>query len=153
MNPVKIARVADWLTPTNKKEVQSFIRFINFYSQFMPGFSHHACTLFNLTMKDFRFIWGLPQEDSFVMLKELITSAPILVLPDPFQLKANSSDIATGAVLSQQLHEDHAWHPVTFLSKALNPVDQIMRFTTPRCLPLSEGSKSGDITSKELTTL
>jgi hypothetical protein len=30
----------------------------------------------DLTMKDVRFIWGLPQEDSFMKLKELVTSAP-----------------------------------------------------------------------------
>jgi hypothetical protein len=33
-------------------------------------------------MKDVRFIWGLPQEDSFMKLKKLVTSAPILVLSD-----------------------------------------------------------------------
>jgi hypothetical protein len=31
MNPVKIAGVADWPTPSNKKEVQSFVSFVNFY--------------------------------------------------------------------------------------------------------------------------
>src|SRR3979490_1247666 len=31
MDPVKIACVSEWPTPTNKKEVQSFIGFINFY--------------------------------------------------------------------------------------------------------------------------
>jgi hypothetical protein len=31
MDPVKVAGVADWPTPTNKKEVQSFVGFINFY--------------------------------------------------------------------------------------------------------------------------
>jgi hypothetical protein len=82
MDLVKVAEVADWPTPTNKKEVQSFIGFINFYHRFIPGFSHHAHALFNLTMKDVGFIWGLPQEDSFIKLKELITSSPVLVLPD-----------------------------------------------------------------------
>jgi hypothetical protein len=33
-------------------------------------------------MKNIRFIWGLPQEDSFMKLKELITLAPVLALPD-----------------------------------------------------------------------
>jgi hypothetical protein len=33
-------------------------------------------------MKDIRLIWGLPQEDSFIKLKELVTSAPVLVLPN-----------------------------------------------------------------------
>jgi hypothetical protein len=31
MNPVKIAGVVDWPTPSNKKEVQSFVGFVNFY--------------------------------------------------------------------------------------------------------------------------
>jgi hypothetical protein len=100
MDQVKIAGVADWPTPSNKKEVQSFVGFVNFYRHFIPGFSHHTCALFDLTMKDIRFIWGLPQEDSFMKLKELVTSAPVLVLPNddlPFRLEADGSGIATGA--------------------------------------------------------
>jgi hypothetical protein len=31
MDLVKIAGVVDWLTPSDKKEVQSFIGFVNFY--------------------------------------------------------------------------------------------------------------------------
>jgi hypothetical protein len=82
MDPVKVTGVADWPTPTNKKEVQSFVGFINFYCRFISNFLHHAHALFDLTMKDIRFIWGLPQEDSFMKLKELVTSSPILVLPN-----------------------------------------------------------------------
>jgi hypothetical protein len=50
-------------------------------------------------MKDVRFIWGLPQEDSFMKLKELVTSAPVLILPNdnlPFRLEADRSGITTG---------------------------------------------------------
>jgi hypothetical protein len=78
-------------------------------------------------MKEVGLIWGLPQEDSFMKLKELITSTPVLALPNddlPFRLEANSSGISTGVVLSQQQVDDNACHPVTFLSKALNPVEQ-----------------------------
>jgi hypothetical protein len=123
---VPFTGVADWLTPSNKKEVQSFISFVNFYQRFIPVFSHHACTLFNLTMKDVRFIWGFPQEDSFMKLKEPVTLSPVLVLPNNdllFRLEANSSGITTGAVLSQQNVDNNAWHPVAFLSKVLNPVE------------------------------
>jgi hypothetical protein len=68
-------------------------------------------------MKDVRFIWGLPQEDSFMKLKELVTSAPVLVLPNndlPFRLEANGSGIATGMVLSQQFVDDNALAPHRF---------------------------------------
>jgi hypothetical protein len=71
-------------------------------------------------MKDVRFIWGLPQEDSFMKLKELVTSAPVLTLPNndlPFRLEADSFGIATGAVLSQQQVNNNAWHPITFLER------------------------------------
>jgi hypothetical protein len=142
MDPVKIAGVADWPMPSNKKEVQSFVGFVNFYRCFIPGFSHHVRALFDLTMKDVRFIWGLPQEDSFMKLKELVTSAPVLVLPNdnlPFRLEADSSGIATGAVLSQQQVDDNTWHPVTFLSKALNPVEQNYEIHNTKMLAIIRG--------------
>jgi hypothetical protein len=93
-------------------------------------------------MKDIGFIWGLPQEDSFMKLKELVTSAPVLVLPNndlPFRLKANSSSIATGAVLSQQQVNDNAWHPVTFLSKALKPVERNYEIHNTEMLAIIQG--------------
>jgi hypothetical protein len=60
-------------------------------------------------------------------LKKLVTSAPVLILPKDnlsFRLEAYGSGIATGAVLSQQNVDDNVWHPVAFLSKVLNPVEQ-----------------------------
>jgi hypothetical protein len=92
-------------------------------------------------MKDVRFNWGLPQEDSFMKLKELVTSAPILILPNndlPFRLEADGSGITTGAVFSQQQVDDNAWHPVTFLSKALNPVERNYETHNMRCWLSSE---------------
>jgi hypothetical protein len=77
-------------------------------------------------MKDVKFIWGLPQVDFFMKLRELITLAPVLVLPDDdllSRLEADGSGITTGAILSQQSVDNNAWHPVAFLSKALNPVE------------------------------
>jgi len=59
-------------------------------------------------------------------LKGSVTSAPVLISPDPtkpFRIEADSSDFATGAVLSQISSEDEKWHPVAFLSKSLSPVE------------------------------
>ena len=60
-------------------------------------------------------------------MKGSVTSAPVLISPDPakpFHIEADSSDFATGTVLSQISSEDEKWHPVTFLSKSLSPVEQ-----------------------------
>jgi hypothetical protein len=142
MDLVNIAGVADWPMPSNKKEVQLFIGFVNFCRHFIPGFSHHARALFDLTLKGIRFIWGLPQKDSFMKLKELITSAPVLVLPNdnlPFRLEANGSGITTSAVLSQQQVDDNVWHPVVFLSKVLNPVEQNYEIHDTEMLAIVQG--------------
>ena len=115
MDPVKVAGVTEWLIPTNKKEVQSFLGFTNFYQRFIEGFSHVACPLFDLTKVDSAFHWSMEEQLAFDTLQERITSAPILTLPDnsrPYHVEADSSDFATGAVLSQECLEDGKWHPI-----------------------------------------
>ena len=127
MDPVKVAGVADWPVPSNKKEVQSFLGFVNFYRRFIQDFSHHARPLFDLTKNDVKWSWSADARSAFDMLKNLITSAPILTSPDnarPFRIEADSSDFATGAVLSQQSADDDKWHPVAFLSKSLSAVER-----------------------------
>jgi hypothetical protein len=127
MDPVKVAGVAEWPTPLNKKQVQSFLGFTNFYRRFIQDFSHHARPLFDLTKNDVKWRWESEERSAFESLKAQITSAPILSSPDnssPFRIEADSSDFATGAVLSQQSSEDEKWHPVAFLSKSLSAVER-----------------------------
>jgi len=82
MDPVKVAGVTEWLIPSNRKEVQYFLGFTNFYHRFIQGFSHLAHPLFDLTWKDTEWRWGAEEQLAFDSLKEQITTAPILALPD-----------------------------------------------------------------------
>src|SRR3981189_3149820 len=123
MDPTKVTGVAEWPTPKNRKEVQSFLGFTNFYRRFIPHFSDDARPLFDLSKKDVAFQWGIPEDEVFNKLKKSITSTPILTLPSddqPFHIEADGSGVATGAVLSQLSSEDGTWHPVSFLSKSLS---------------------------------
>src|SRR6202795_3930689 len=43
MDPVKVDGVAKWPTPKNRKELQSFLGFTNFYRRFIEHFSDIAC--------------------------------------------------------------------------------------------------------------
>jgi len=43
---------------------------------------------------------------------------------EPFCIEADSSDFASGAVLSQRLPREEKWHLVAFYSKSLSPVEQ-----------------------------
>ena len=152
MDPVKVSGVAEWPVSWNKKKVQSFVGFINFYQRFIKDFSHHACALFDLTKKDVGWKWEESEQVAFNKLKELITSTPVLIFPDnscPYCIEANSSDMATRAVLSQQTLSENGrkWHPITFF-KSLSPSSRTMKSTTRRCWQSSMHWKSGSTTLK-----
>ena len=65
MDPVKIARVRDWLTLRNITEVQSFVGFVNFYHRFILEFSHVASPLHCLTKKAEPWQWTESKEAAF----------------------------------------------------------------------------------------
>ena len=88
---------------------------------------HIARPLFDLTKADSAFKWSSEEKSAFDILRDRITSAPILALPDnsrPYRIEADSSDFATRAVLSQENPDNGKWHPVAFLSKSLSPVER-----------------------------
>ena len=61
-------------------------------------------TLHELTRKNVRFKWGPEQEKAFQLLKEKLTMAPILGMPQDegtYYLDTDASDVRLGAVLSQ----------------------------------------------------
>ncbi len=39
MDPIKVKGITEWLTPTKKKELQSFLGFTNFYCHFIKNYS------------------------------------------------------------------------------------------------------------------
>jgi hypothetical protein len=119
MDPVKTAAINDWPTPTTKKELQRFLGFCNFYHRFIQNYSAIAKPLSALT-GNVEWSWTPNEHFAFEHLIHAITSDPILHLPKRygrFRIKADASDYAISAVLSQ-LHDDQ-WHPIAFLSKTL----------------------------------
>jgi len=58
-----------------------------------------------LTKKDCIWNWGIEQQNAFEVLKKAFTMAPVLRIPndkDLFKLSTDTSDFATGAILSQK---------------------------------------------------
>ena len=112
--------------PEQLVDVQSFLGFVNFYRRFIADFAHIAHPLHALSRKNTSWAWTQEHQEAFQSLKDRVTSATILVQPRtdrPFRLETDSSDYATGAVLSQQ-DDDEKWHPVGFYSKGLNDVER-----------------------------
>ena len=126
IDPVKIARVAEWPTPSSKK-VQSFLGFINFYHCFIQGFLDLARSLFDLTRNNSNWHWDILEMSAFKAIQKQVVSTSILLFPDdnwPFQVEADSSNFATRVVLSQKSTTDNMWHPIAYYSKSLNAVER-----------------------------
>jgi hypothetical protein len=56
MDPGKLRAVAEWPTPRNLRDIQSFLGFANFYRQFIQGYSKVVTPLTHLTGKDVPFV-------------------------------------------------------------------------------------------------
>ena len=49
MDPSKVSAVAEWTSPPNRKRLQQFLGFANFYRRFIRGYSQVAAPLTALT--------------------------------------------------------------------------------------------------------
>lgn len=88
-----------------------------FYHRFIRGYAAIAAPLVKATTIE-PFQWSLATQTAFDSLKQALTFAPVLALPDfsfPFTVETDASAIGMGAVLSQR------GHPIAFFSKAFSP--------------------------------
>ncbi|XP_075483869.1 uncharacterized protein LOC142524029 [Primulina tabacum] len=107
--------------PTNVKGIRSFIGHAGFYRRFIKDFSSITKPLTNLLMKDVPFVFSEDCLQAFQVLKQKLTTTPIIVAPDwnlPFELMCDASDIALGAVLGQK--RDKFLHVIYYASMTLS---------------------------------
>ncbi|GKB01384.1 reverse transcriptase domain-containing protein [Tanacetum coccineum] len=117
----KIDVIAKLPYPTNVKGVRSFLGHAGFYRRFIKDFSMISKPMTQLLMKDAKFDFSDDCKKAFNILKEKLTTAPIIISPDwnePFELMCDASDFAVGAVLGQRI--DGKFKPIYYASKTLN---------------------------------
>jgi hypothetical protein len=92
----------------------------------VKGFAKIAAPLHNLTVggvtKKQAVKWLPQQEVAFQHLKMVLTSAPVLLMPNngkPYVMEKDALDFAVGAVLLQTSN-DTTLHPIAFKSFKLN---------------------------------
>lgn len=79
--PEKVEVVLSWETPKSLTDTQSFLRFTNFYRQFIHDYFQVACPLMELTKGEGRnWTWNRKAQAAFWELMKQFTAAPI-VLP------------------------------------------------------------------------
>jgi hypothetical protein len=69
-------------TPKSPTEIRRFLGLAGYYRRFIHDFSKIATPLTALTLKNAKFNWGPKQENAFQILKQKLSSAPVLTLPD-----------------------------------------------------------------------
>jgi hypothetical protein len=75
-----------------------------YYRRFIEGFSKVAKPMTALLGKNSKFIWTDKCQEAFEELKKMLTTTPVLILPDvhkPFSVYCDASRLGLGCVLMQ----------------------------------------------------
>jgi hypothetical protein len=112
-----VKAIHGWPIPQNLSQVRSLLGLVGFYRRFVKNFSTITAPLNQLTKKGVPFSWGTRQGNAFDMLKDKLTHAPLLQLPDfnkTFELECDASGIGMGGVLLQERK------PIAYFSEKLS---------------------------------
>ncbi len=121
----KITTVQKFPTPTSVEKVRSFLGLAGYYRAFIKDFPSIGSPLTRLLKKDVPFLWNDTQHNSFTILKDALTHAPILAFPDyklPFTMCADASALGIGAVLIQTVEGKHP-HAIACASRVLTSAE------------------------------
>ncbi|PNX95727.1 retrotransposon-related protein [Trifolium pratense] len=116
VDPDKVKCILEWPEPKNVKGVRGFLGLTGYYRKFVKDYGKIARPLTDLTKKD-NFQWGEQAKAAFERLKIIMTTSPVLVLPNfslPFEIECDAAGRGVGAVLMQNKQ------PIAYFSKALS---------------------------------
>ena len=129
----KLQPVLDAPRPNNVKELRTFLGAVTFYSKFLKNLSQTSSCLNALLKKGIEWKWDNECESSFLKIKSMLTSSPILDHYDPklpLTLVTDAGPEGLGAVLCQGELEK----PVMFVSRSLSTSEKNYSQIDRECL-------------------
>jgi hypothetical protein len=117
MDPAKLQAVQDWPRPQSARAVRGFHGLAGYYRKFVHNYNTIAAPLTALLRKE-GFSWTAEAAAAFAALKDAVTAAPVLAMPDFTELFVVECDASThgfGVVLVQDSH------PIAFFSRPVAP--------------------------------
>ncbi|MBW0556271.1 hypothetical protein O181_095986 [Austropuccinia psidii MF-1] len=129
--------------PQNKKEIQSFLGLSGYYRQNIKDFVSIARPLYKLCGEDTVFEITVDRVKPFEYLRQNLTTAPLLLMPDfklPFKLYIDASGDVLGAALNQVqiINVKPVEGPISFkfLSRQIKPNEARYGASQMECLCL-----------------
>ncbi|MCO5584058.1 hypothetical protein L7F22_037980 [Adiantum nelumboides] len=104
MDPAKVEAIKSWPDLKTVHNVRSFLGLCSYYRRFIQNFAEIASRLHALQKKWVTFRWTQKEISAFNLLKEKMTSDPVIVLPDlrkSFVVQCDACDSSIGAMLKQ----------------------------------------------------
>ncbi|XP_055802419.1 uncharacterized mitochondrial protein AtMg00860-like [Solanum dulcamara] len=105
VDTLKIEAVKNWPRPTIPTEVRSFLGLTSYYRISVEKFASISTVLSRLTQKGVKFQWTRACQRTFKLLKENLTTTPVLTLPEVpygYIIYCDASGVEIGCVLMQQ---------------------------------------------------
>lgn len=125
MDPDKIRTLQNFQPPKNKKQIQSFLGFINFYRKYIRNLSQFTGILSQLTKQDCKWEWHEKQQMAFEEIKKAFLEDLIIQYLDftkPFLLATDASITHVGAEL-YQIDEAGNHRTLGFASRVLSSME------------------------------
>ncbi|MBW0581728.1 hypothetical protein O181_121443 [Austropuccinia psidii MF-1] len=124
----KVATVLLKPRPQNKKEIQSFLSFAGYYRKHIKDFASIARPLYRLCEKDTVFEMTVDRVTAFESLRQALTTAPLLLMPDvklPFKRYIDASGDGLGAAPHQVqiLNDKPVEGLICFISRQIEPTE------------------------------
>ncbi|XP_047966032.1 uncharacterized protein LOC125210532 [Salvia hispanica] len=104
VDPAKVEAVQRWKSPSTPNEIRSFLGLARYYRRFIKGFSKIARPMTQQLKKGVKVNWTPECEASFQLLKEKLTTAPVLAVPESgvnYVVYTDASKVGLGCVLMQ----------------------------------------------------
>jgi hypothetical protein len=115
--PQNIQAILDWKIPQTVSKLRGFLGLTGYYRRFVKDYGKICRPLHDLLKKK-AFKWTNEHTTVFDRLKQVMTTCPVLGLPNfsqPFILESDACGTGIGAVLMQ------SGKPLAYFSKCLGP--------------------------------
>lgn len=136
-NPDRIKAIIEYPRPTTAKEARRLAGAAGWYRKFIQNFAEIIAPIHDLYKgnKKGKIEWTPEAEQSFILLKEKLSSTPILTMCDysrPFKIYCDASLTAGAGVLTQDFDGDEK--VICYYSKKFTPAERNYSASERECL-------------------